>query len=263
MVEMVQGRPARTLAAAAVALLAAAAPAAAGERADLTLAYGTQRPATPTALELAVRYYDPADREGKPPALDAAAFELPAGTRIDQGAAPQCTASDAELHLLGARACPEGSRIGTGTLEAMTGLPGDPVRGDVTVFNGRGELVEIVTVPGTGAVAGMDRLTVEGTTLRAHPPSIPGGPPDGRTAIREIRVTLPVRVGPGGRALLTTPGTCPADRVWRGAGVFAFGDGGTATEPAGTPCRDRADRRPRHTSRRGTHRVREHRAVRS
>ena len=215
---------------AAVAVLVNAPAAEAAEQATFSFGFTTAAPSAHTGFDLAVTYRDGDDPEGKAPALTAAAFALPDGMRIDTASAEQCTASDAELRARGRAACPEGSRLGEGTLLATTGLPADPVTADVTVFNGRGELIELVTEPGSGATAGFDRLTVEGTTLRAHPPATPGGPPDGRTTVREIRF----RLAPG--PVFTTPAACPPDGRWRATGAFGFASGSTLRIPASVPC---------------------------
>jgi hypothetical protein len=122
--------------------------------------------------------------------------------------------------------------VGAGKLVAMTGFgpPADPAGGDLTAFNGDGELVEVVTAPGTGAVLGIDRLTIDGSTLTAHPPATPGGPPDGQTAIREIHLKIE-----RGR-FVTTPPSCPASARWSYGGSFTFGDGGSYRATGTTGC---------------------------
>jgi hypothetical protein len=218
--------------AAAVALTGAGAgAAAAAEPAEFRFGFETTRPATPTGLRLHVVYRDPENPEGKAPVLTAAAFALPDGTRIDNAAVPRCAATDEQFRARGRDACPPDTRIGEGKLVATTGTPGDPVTTDVTVFNGDGQLIELVTFEGTNTMAGLDRLTVEGSTLRAHPPATPGGPPDGRTSIREVRIAIPARGG-----LVTTPPSCPADRTWRGLGTFSFEGHPEAKVPATAPC---------------------------
>jgi hypothetical protein len=124
--------------------------------------------------------------------------------------------------------------VGAGTLTAITGFgpPTDPLQGDVHAFNGPGQIVEVVTAPGTDRVLGMDRLTIDGSTLTAHPPDTPGGPPDGKTSVKEIRLTVD---RPG---YMTTPEDCP-QRGWSYGASFAFADGGTHVESGVLPC-DRA-----------------------
>ena len=206
-------------------------------RSELDGSLGARSPATPTGASFHVLYKHPADPQRKPPPLTAALFELPRGTRIDGGAAPSCEASDADFRALGRDACPSGSKVGTGSLVAITGFgpPADPVRGDITVFNGGNELIELVTAKDGEAVLGLDRLGIEGNALRAHPPSTPGGPPEGRSSIREIRVRIPAR----GR-LLVTPPSCPRGGAWSSRGSFGFLDGGRSTVTTTTPCSRRA-----------------------
>ena len=215
------------------ALLAAPGPAQA--QSDFVLGLGTAEPGASAPVTFDVRYRNAQDPEGKPPAISAAEFRLPAGMRIDTASAPRCTTSDAELRLRGSSACPADTRVGGGTLTAITGFgpPVDPVSGDVAVFNGDGELIEVVTAPGTDRVLGIDRLTVEGSTLTAHPPTTPGGPPDGRTAVKDIRLA----VDRAGYAF--TPPTCPADGRWRYSASFEFADGTRQAVAHTLPCKTR------------------------
>jgi hypothetical protein len=221
---------------AAVAALASA-PADAAERAELELRLTTDAPAAPSGLELRVLYRHPDDAERKPPQIRALKVALPEGTVLDDGALPRCEASDEQLRLLGRRACPAASELGRGSLTAVSGLgpPFDPLAGDVTVFNGRGELIELVTLPGTDVAAGFDRLRLDGATLEGHPPATPGGPPDGQTTIREVRFAL-APAGTPERPYLRTPPHCPASRTWTSRGEFAFADGGSASVEAPSPC---------------------------
>jgi hypothetical protein len=240
-----QRRAAAAVAALAALMTAAPADASAGERATLAMPFTETVAGRSTGLEIAVRYMAPDDPDAKPPAITRAEFELPAGTALDLGAVPACTATDHELQLRGRDACPVGSRVGTGELVAITGFgaPIDPVHADVTIFNGRGELIELVTFAGTNVYAGSDRLTVEGTTLRANPPVVPGGPPDGRTAVREIRVSIPARTGAAGRPYLTTPSACPID-CGAARGASASVTAARRSSPRSSAAAD-ARRRPR------------------
>lgn len=205
-------------------------------RGRFDLALSTQTPGTATGLRFDIAYKNPDDPGGKPPAITGATFTLPAGVRIDDTAVPRCEASDEELRATGRQACPPASQVGTGTLTATTGFPGaDPVTADVVAFNGPGQIVEVVFFAGTNAVAGIDRLQVRGSTLVAHPPSTPGGPPDGQTTVRTIALDLPPRVGDGGRPYVTAPPRCPPGG-WASRADYAFADGGTTSLTSSSPC---------------------------
>ena len=197
----------------------------------------TKRAASPTGLRFGVGYRNPADAEAKPPPVTGAVFHLPPGLRINNRAVPRCSASDADFRARGRAACPAATRVGSGTLVAMTGFPGvDPLTADIVAFNGVGELVEVVFFQGTNTVAGMDRLTIARGRLTAHPPATPGGPPDGRTVVRDVRLLIPRRIGPGGRAYVTTPPRCLTGR-WRSRAHYEFADGGETVVRDSTPCR--------------------------
>ena len=216
---------------------AAIAPGGATPRGVWDLDVVTKRAGAPTGLRFQVGYRNPADPEGKPSPVTGAVFHLPPGLRIHNRAVPRCSASDADFRAQGRAACPAATRVGTGTLVAMTGFPGvDPLTADIVAFNGVGELVEVVFVEGTNTVAGMDRLTIGPGRLTAHPPTTPGGPPDGRTAVRDVRLRIPRRIGPGGRAYVTTPRRCLTGR-WRSRAHYEFADGGETTVRDRTLCR--------------------------
>jgi hypothetical protein len=236
------------VAAAIAATLAAGAGSAQGgetDRGGLDVTFSTRTAGAPTALGLHVLYKNPDDPNAKPPPITGAVFELAPGLRIDDTAVPRCLATDDELRARGRDACPAESRVGDGKLIAITGVPGaDPATTDVVAFNGDGEIVEVVFFEGTNVVAGMDRLTIDGSTLVAHPPATPGGPPDGRTAVREIRLELPLRIGAGGRAYVTAPATC-ATGTWLSRASYEFADGGTTTVTSESPCTPRPAKRKR------------------
>jgi hypothetical protein len=224
-------------AAVAVAIGAPAAQADSGQRAELDIGFTTQAPGTSTGANFHIVYKDENDPNGKPKPLTDAIFDTPAGTRFDGSAVPRCDATDDEIRTQGRGACPPESEVGRGSLVAVTGFgpPADPVMGDITVFNGGDQLIEIVTQPDTDAPLGFDRLTFEGdgpSRLHAHPPATPGGPPEGRTSIRQIDIAIPERDG-----FVTTPPSCPAGGRWSGSGTFSFLDGVTETVPTSTPCR--------------------------
>ena len=215
----------------------AVAPGGATPRGVWDLGVVTKRAGAPTGLTFQVGYKNPSGPEAKPPPVTGAVFHLPAGLRINNRAVPRCSATDEAFRASGRAACPVDTRVGSGALVAMTGFPGaDPLVADIVAFNGDGELIEVVFFKGTNVVAGMDRLTIAPGRLTAHPPATPGGPPDGRTTIREVRLRIPRRIGPGGRAYVTTPRRCLTGR-WRSRARYEFADGGETVVRDSTPCR--------------------------
>ena len=232
------------IAVAAAAIAASPAYAESGRLADFTLRLSSKKPGTPTGLQTQFRLREEGHPDAKPSPIRSASIHLPNGLRFDSGAVPQCKASDAELHALGTAACPSDSQLTIGPFTAMTGFgpPIDPVKGDDHVFNGPGQLIEVIAAPGTPVSPGFDRLTISGSTVTAHPPATPGGPPDGETAVRSIGFAVPVRTA-AGRSLVTTPPRCPKTRRWMTTATFRFADGDTDTVLSATPCRHRRARR--------------------
>jgi hypothetical protein len=231
-------RPISAAMAAAVLLTAGAGTVLGGEtdRAEYDFTLTSHAPAAPSGVSVRVFFKDPDDGEAKPPALDTAELDLPPGMKIDDEALPQCEATDDDFQMRGRAACPDDTRVGAGAVTVMTGVsPADPSTLDIVAYNGPGELIEVVFFPDTNAVAGIDRVTIEDGKLVAHPPSPPGGPPDGRTAIRELTLEVPARTGPAGREYITTPPECPAGG-WISRGHFGFADGGKTVVESRTPC---------------------------
>src|SRR4051794_11194796 len=204
----------------------------------LRVSYTSTAPGTSTGVHVDVRLGDPVGTDHKPRQLTAARIHLPTGTVIRTSSPPQCTAPDQVLQVAGTLGCPSDPQVGSGSLEAVTGFgaPVDPLVADDTVFNGKDELIEIVTPPGAPApAAGVDHLTISGSTLTAHPPSTPGGPPDYKTDITRITFAIPSH-GTGAHAYITTPPDCPRSGDWRIRAVFTFADGAHNQVIATTPC---------------------------
>src|SRR5207237_5980407 len=75
------------------------------------------------------------------------------GTQIDTSVPQLCTASDAQLMLLGGAACPAGSKVGQGVVTVDSGVPGPGrfVTADVDFFNNTHQLIYLNTIRGTSA----------------------------------------------------------------------------------------------------------------
>ena len=220
---------------AAAALALAAPPALGGSRprADFSMDLSAKRPNHATAIHLTILYKGK-DPKGKPSPIKRIVLRAPKGTRFDMKALPRCTATDQELMAFGDAACPPASRLGGGTLSAMTGFPGpaSTVVTNVTVYNTPTGNVEVVKEASSGKPVATDRFRVRGRTWTANPPDTPGGPPDGKTAVRRVDFTY----APKARWAIT-PRRCPKPRRWRSIGAFTYADGVTAHVPDSTPCR--------------------------
>ncbi|MDX6698039.1 MAG: hypothetical protein QOE65_1436 [Solirubrobacteraceae bacterium] len=219
----------------------ASAPGAAGLRFQLDLL--TQTPASPTGARLRLTI---PDRNGKPPLLRTVLYELPSGTVIDGTVVPACPATEDDFDRMGTAACPASTRVGGGSLTAVTGFgpPLDPLSTDAHIFQGHGEFIEVFTPPGTDRVVAKDHAKIGPGTLTLHPPASPGGPPDGHTTPRDIDFLLPQR-SVGGRSVFRTPPDCPATRVWTSRATVTFDSGETVSATSTTPCSPAAGPAPR------------------
>ncbi len=70
--------------------------------------------------------------------------------------------------------------------------------------------------------------------MTATPPKIPGGPPDGETAVRDVDF-----VYDGGTGFVRTPVRCPRRRQWVSSFSTTDAAGRTFATTSLTPCRRR------------------------
>jgi hypothetical protein len=189
-------------------------------------------------MRLHIVFKKPGDPTAKPSPQRSVVLTLPERSRVSGAAVAACTASDAELQSLGPSACPDDSRIGTGTVTLTTGggPAFDPFIDDVVIFNAGKEWAELFTKQGTGirTAVGRRKITNPNTLSEAAPPT-PGGPPDFETAVNDLKFRLDARTGPKG-PLITTPPTCPATGHWTSTLTFTTADGGKYTVSSATPC---------------------------
>ena len=227
------------------AILAVALPAVAlgqaGSRQAATFAFDQQRPARSTGASLAIDYANPQDPAAKPPAVQRVVIKLAAGTAIDDSVPARCAASDQELIARGPEACPGASVIGGGEIDVDTGAegPGRVLQNRVTVFNNTGQLILLLETTSGAPRRLVARSVVKGDTITTDVPPTPGGPPDGFSAIKRVRLRLePLSTGHGTdvRNYLTTPSSCPADGAWANELSFTYRDGGSYTVPSPSPC---------------------------
>ncbi|WP_109506924.1 hypothetical protein [Nocardioides speluncae] len=211
----------------------------AGSYQAASLRFTTTKPGRPTGLAFRVDYVNPGDPSAKPPAVREVFEVLAEGARFDTRAPARCTASDAELMLQGAAACPAGSRVGTGYLRLDTGLPAPAryIEADITFLNNIGELIFVNTDRLTGARV-VVRAAVTARTALSRAPFLPGTPPDG-AAVDVARGFFPTKVtwrGGVRRSYVTTPGTCPRSRVWVNLVRFTYDDGTVQTVRTRNAC---------------------------
>jgi hypothetical protein len=243
-----------------VAIAGLAAPAGApaqepGSRQTAELSFTATRPARPSGLVFTVDYVNPADPAAKPHSVQRVVQQLAQGSRIDTSVPPRCAASDAELILRGAEACPS-ARVGGGLVDLDTGAPG-PLRiinTEVTLLNADGQIILLFQETNTPARSRTPvRATVSGRTVDTDPPPLPGlPPPDPFLAVKTVRLTVDrISRVRGGRRVgyVTTPRTCPRTRRWTNRTTFSYPDEVSQTVATASPCVRAAQRRrsPRFT----------------
>ena len=210
--------------------------------------FSSELPGTATARHTETDLVNPSDPGGKPPAISHVVVELAPGTVVDTAAVPRCEASDAELTLRGAEACPAESVVGRGLIDFDTGFDGDArhVVSDVVFVNAKDQLVFVTTQRGTGTHLIARGQLSDGNVLTIDVPPIPGTPPDGAAETHEV-LDLDARssVRDGRRAsYITTPPACPPSGAWTNRVTYTFRDGEVQSFTTTTPCR-RPTARPR------------------
>jgi hypothetical protein len=201
----------------------------------------TTSPSAPTGYSMAVDIDDPSNAEAKPHSLRELVLEFPRGTVTDTTTLPQCNATDAELMLEGAAACPSDTRIGDGTIVTDTGSTqsGFPrlVTNDVTQFNHQDEVIGFAQSRTDPPVRAVSRSKLSGTTSTSELPPFPTpSGPEPFTAFRQIRLSAPAIVH-NGRAYARTPASCPESGSWLITITFSYWDGVSQTVRTHTPCR--------------------------
>jgi hypothetical protein len=246
----------RLIAAAATAALTMGAEPARAMPADVAFGYGfsTHAPGAASGRNFFDEFTNPSDPQAKPEPISHLHIQLPPGTRVDTSAVPQCGASDVELTLVGADACPAGSKLGGETLRVDTGGPGDSrfITADVTFLNNRDQLILVSRDRSSGARV-ISRGTIGRDTEDFDIPALPGTPPDGG-AIKREDGTLPLA-----GSYTTTPPDCPASGTWTFTATWTFRDGSHRTATSRYPCTLKsAHVPPRPHSPKRHHRARHH-----
>jgi hypothetical protein len=208
-----------------------------GTRQTVAVWFDERRPAQPTGVRLAIDYLNPQDAQAKPPAVQKVVIAHAPGSEIDTSVPERCEASNSDLMARGPAACPPASKVGVGEVDLDTGFPGPSrvLTYDVAMFNNTRELIlllESKSEPRSRIVA---RSVVEGGTITTDVSPVPGGPPDGFTAIKRVRLSLDA-LSAGGRSYVATPASCPAGGSWTNTVTFTYRDGVTQTVRDSSPC---------------------------
>ena len=200
-----------------------------------------EKPGRSTAEHFVFDYVNPDDRTAKPPAVRRVVTVLPLKAHYDTSVPGRCTATDAELMLQGAAACPKGSRIGGGEVTVDSGAEGPAriVEADVQFFNNEDEFIYLNTVRGSGARTVIRAEVRRRKTITVVEPPLPGTPPDGG-AIDQVDITVAAvsRMRDGERRnYITTPPHCPRRGYWITAVRFIYRDNVGQTVKNRVSCR--------------------------
>lgn len=192
--------------------------------------YSSTTPGTPSGFDSLATFSDPGEPGGKPKELIRIRVGFHPGTRLDTTALPRCRASDTEVRILGLRACPASTRLGTVQGEGVisTGLRFNPIG---HLFNARRAIIVVATVDGRYATSFRDDVTRDSITVNFR---IPRG-----ISFTRFKPHIPrhfKKRGKRRKAYMRTPPSCPASGAWTTTVVFFYRDGSTQELTAATPC---------------------------
>lgn len=174
---------------------------------------------------------DPGEPGAKPKRITRIQFHFHPGTRIDTRALKQCRASDTDVRIQGARACPRASRLGFATSRVTTGVT-PPDRTLVTFLNAPRQIIVLVRVEGRTLAVYRDDIKGRVVTVNLDLPS--------GLSLLELRATIQPHVkgrGKKRRAYFRTPPVCPPSGEWTTTVIFTYIDGSTQQLADNSPCR--------------------------
>ena len=213
------------------ALAAAAAHASFQFTSTFELAYLPSKPASSGGIETFMTWSDAGEPGGKPKRLTRIQFHFHPGTKIDTRALRQCRASDTDVRILGARACPKASRLGFATSKVTTGVT-PPDQTQITFFNAPRQIIVMVRVEGR-------TLAVYRDDIKGRVVTVNLGLPSGLSLL-ELRATIKPHVKGRGRkrrVYFRTPPVCPPNGEWTTTVIFTYVDGSSQELADGSPCR--------------------------
>ena len=215
----------------------------------------TRSPNAPTGFHYVGHYHAADDPNGDPPYMRKMVSYDPPGMRFDTSVPDRCGASDLELALRGAAACPAGSRLGGGTADGK--FMGSASTLTVDFLNNAGEQILVARTPLLATVSrgtiGADG-SVEFDTPTCFPALSPPGCPTDNALQLGSDITVPpyVRSRDGvQRSYMTTPPSCPSSGSWDMPIRFWWADGSIDTVVVQEPCNGPRRVKRHHRHRRG------------
>jgi hypothetical protein len=195
------------------------------------LTYLPTKPATSGGIHTFMTWSDPGEPNGKPKRLTQIRFHFHPGTKIDTRALRQCRASDMDVRIQGARACPKESRLGFATSKVITkSTPAD--RTSIRFFNAPRQIIVLVRVEDRTLAVYRDDIRGRVVTVNLDLPS--------GLSLLELDATIKAHSrgrGRNRRVYFRTPPACPPSGEWTTAVVFTYVDGSTERLVDGSPCR--------------------------
>jgi hypothetical protein len=200
------------------------------------MGFSTSQPSVSAGLHTHITWSDPGAPFGVPPVLRRIAFRFPAGTEFSTAALPTCSAPDFVLLVGQVAACPANSRIGSGS--TIGELPtGTQLHTRVTLFNGPGQIIVLVTFAGLTATVFRDDVGSDAITVN---PFLPPG-----VSLADLDLTIDPHTSAANIAYLRTPPSCPAAGGWPITAEFSYTNGATDSRESRSPCQAAKHQRPR------------------
>jgi hypothetical protein len=202
--------------------------------ATFELTYLSREPGAPSGQAPLMTWSDPGAAAEVPKTIKRIDLRFHKGTVLDTSALARCRASDEQIKSKGASACPAASKLGSGHTTGVFSN-GDEFVTDVTLFNGRGEIIVLVFLQGTLITEFRD--DVRGRTIAIEPVLPPG------VSLKRLKLRIePHSTGRGARqrTYMRNPPSCPKSRKWITAAKFTYLDGSSQTLRASSPCRRQA-----------------------
>jgi hypothetical protein len=235
---------AAALATLAVALIAANPARASSQfRSSFQMRYLSGTPRASTGLSTVMTWSDPGAPFGAPKALSRIELQFAKGTAFDTGALPACMASNLEVTLLQAAACPASSRLGGGTTIGVFAT-GQAFSTVVTLFNAPSQIIVLVTVGALTATVFRDDVHTDSITVNpALPPLV---------SLERLALQIDPHTT-GATAYMRAPSSCPPSGRWAIGATFSYADGSSDTHESGSGCSSAAHRRHHRRPHRGRH----------